>query len=47
MNTLNWESEQARFMAVAYEPALGRYRLRRWHPSKREDAESEFMAKMW
>ena len=49
MNRLDWKVEQRRFLAVAYEPALraARRAFKRWHPSKREDAQAEFMAKMW
>jgi hypothetical protein len=46
---MNWEAEQQRFMAVAYGPGLqaaGRA-FKRWEPRKREDAQAEFMAKLW
>ena len=48
MKNLNWEAEQQRFMAVAYEPGLraARRAFKRWHPSKRDDAQAEFMAKL-
>jgi hypothetical protein len=50
MSDLNWEAEQRRFMATAYEPALRaakRSFFKRWHPSKRADAQAEFIAKLW
>jgi hypothetical protein len=48
MSTINWEQEKQRFMAVAYEPALrAAKRAFRWHASKQDDAQAEFMAKMW
>ena len=48
MSSLNWESEKQRFMAVAYEPGLraAKRAFSAWHPSKREDAQAEFMAKL-
>ncbi len=49
MNTINWEAEQRRFMQVAYEPALraAKRAFGSWHPSKIEDCQAEFMAKVW
>ncbi len=49
MKMVDWQAEHRRFMAVAYEPALraAQRAFRRWHPSKRDDAEAEFLAKLW
>jgi hypothetical protein len=49
MSTINWQVEHERFMAVANEPALraaGRA-FRGWPDSKREDAEAEYISKVW
>jgi hypothetical protein len=44
MSTIN-----ERFMAVAYDKAMraARRAFRGWPDSKREDAEAEFMGKVW
>jgi hypothetical protein len=49
MSTVNWEQEKQRFMAVAYDGALraANRAFKRWHRSKREDAQAEFIAKLW
>jgi hypothetical protein len=49
MNTIDWKAEQDRFMRIAYEPALraAKRAFKRWHASKQDDAQAEFMAKMW
>jgi hypothetical protein len=49
MSTINWHAEQQRFMAVAYEPALraAKRAFRGWPESRREDAEAEFIGKVW
>jgi hypothetical protein len=49
MNTLNWDQEQQRFMAVAY-PATQKAATRAfwgWREHKRDDAIQECHAKMW
>jgi hypothetical protein len=49
MNTINWQAENARFMRVAYEPALraAQRAFKRWPERKRDDAAAEFMGKVW
>ena len=49
MNKINWAAEQRRFIGMAYEPArrAARRAFKRWPERKRDDAEGEFMAKMW
>jgi hypothetical protein len=49
MNTLDWDREHARFMEVAYPKAqrAARRAFCRWHPSKSQDVQAEFMAKLW
>ena len=49
METINWDAERERFERVAYPFALraARATFERWHERKRDDAEAEFMAKMW
>src|SRR5579871_3567825 len=49
MCRLDREAEQARFMEVAYDPALraARRAFWGWHPRKREDARAEYMGKVW
>jgi len=46
---INWKVEQDRFERVAYPSALraAQRAFRKWHGRKRDDAEAEFMAKMW
>jgi hypothetical protein len=49
MSSLDWSVEHARFLTVAY-PKAQRAAQRafwHWHPSKRADAQAEFMAKVW
>jgi hypothetical protein len=49
MNTLDWEQEQQRFVAVAYgrTQAAAKRAFRGWPAWKRPDAEAEFMGKVW
>ena len=49
MNTVNWEAEHKRFMAVAYDRTqkAAKRAFYGWHESKRDDAVAECMAKMW
>jgi hypothetical protein len=49
METINWDAERERFERVAYPFALraAKRAFKRWHERKRDDAEAEFMAKMW
>jgi hypothetical protein len=49
MSSINWSAEHKRFLAVAYERALraARRAFRGWPDSKRDDAQAEFMAKLW
>jgi hypothetical protein len=47
MNTLNWDQEQQRFMAVAYPAALKAAKRAFWNWHKRDDAIQECLAKMW
>ena len=49
MNDLDWEAEHARFEQVAYPKAqrAARRAFCRWHTSKREDFEAEFIGKVW
>jgi hypothetical protein len=49
MNSLNWKAEQERFMTVAYDKAVraAKRAFRHWHVSKRDDAEAEFIGKVW
>jgi hypothetical protein len=49
MNTIDWQAEHARFMATVYEPArrAAQRAFRRWPERKRDDAEAEFMGKVW
>jgi hypothetical protein len=49
MNTIDWQVEHSRFMAVAYDKAkrAATRAFRGWPDSKREDAEAEFMGKVW
>jgi hypothetical protein len=49
MNTINWTAEQRRFMAVAFERTqkAAKRAFRGWPFSKQEDAEAEFMGKVW
>ncbi len=46
---INWQVEHERFVAVAYNKAMraAKRAFRRWPASKREDAEAEFMGKVW
>jgi hypothetical protein len=49
METIDWDAERERFEHVAYPLALhaARRAFGKWHERKRDDAEAEFMAKMW
>jgi hypothetical protein len=49
METINWTAEKERFERVAYPFAVraARRAFRRWPERKRDDAEAEFLAKMW
>jgi hypothetical protein len=49
MNRLDWNVEQRRFLAVAYEPTLraAERAFKRWPERKRDDGEAEFMGKVW
>lgn len=49
MSTINWSFEHERFMSVAYDKAVraAKRACRRWHVSKRDDAEAEFLGKVW
>jgi hypothetical protein len=49
MNKIDWEVEQRRFMDVAYDRALraARRAFRGWPESKRDDAEAEYIGKVW
>jgi hypothetical protein len=49
MSTINWQAEQQRFMTVAYHKAVraAKRAFRHWHVSKRDDAEAEFIGKVW
>jgi hypothetical protein len=49
MNTINWQAEQDRFVAVAYDKAVraAKRAFRGWPDSKRDDAEAEFIGKVW
>src|SRR3954466_6448677 len=49
IDTINWDVERERFERVAYPFALGgaRRAFGGWHERKRDDAEAEFLAKMW
>jgi hypothetical protein len=49
MNTIDWQAEHERFMAVAYDKAkrAAKRAFRGWPDSKREDAEAEFISKVW
>lgn len=48
-NYVDWQAEQDRFMAVAYERtmAAARRAFKRWHEWKRDDAIQECQARMW
>jgi hypothetical protein len=47
--TIKWDLERERFERVAYPFALraAMRAFKSWHERKRDDAEAEFMAKMW
>src|SRR4051794_20750106 len=47
--TIDWEAEKQRFERVAYPFAMraARTAFRRFHDRKRDDAEAEFMGKLW
>lgn len=49
METIDWAAEKERFERVAYPVAFraARRAFRGWPERKRDDAEAEFMAKMW
>ena len=49
IEAIDWRAEQDRFMRVAYPFALrtANRAFKRWPERKRDDAEAEFMAKMW
>jgi hypothetical protein len=49
MSTIDWKAEQDRFLRIAHEPArrAAKRSFKRWHASKQDDAQAEFMAKMW
>jgi hypothetical protein len=47
MNTLNWDQEQQRFMAVAYPAAQKAAKRAFWHWRERDEAIAEATAKMW
>ena len=49
MNRLDWNVEQRRYLAVAYPFALraARRAFKKWPERKRDDAEAEFMGKVW
>jgi hypothetical protein len=49
MNTIDWEREQQRFTAVAYLKAMraAKRAFRHFPDSKRDDAEAEFIGKVW
>lgn len=49
IETVNWDVERERFERVAYPLALRAAKrvFKSWHERKRDDAEAEFMAKMW
>jgi hypothetical protein len=49
MNRIDWKAEQDRFMTVAYDKAVraAKRAFRHWHVSKRDDAEAEFIGKVW
>ena len=47
--TINWDVERERFERVAYPFALraAKRAFKGWHERKRDDAEAEFLAKVW
>ncbi len=49
MNEIDWQVAQKRFMDVAYDRALraAKRAFRGWHSRKCEDAQAEFMGKVW
>ena len=49
MNTPNWDAEHKRFMDVAYDRAVraAKRAFWGWPESKREDAQAEYMGKVW
>lgn len=49
MSTINWEHEKQRFMAVAFDKSqrAARRAFRHFPDSKRDDAEAEFIGKVW
>lgn len=48
MSTIDWQVEHQRFLAVYDKVARAAKRaVRGWHVSKRDDAESEFIGKVW
>jgi hypothetical protein len=49
MSTINWKVEHERFMSVAYDKAMraAKRAFRGWPESKRDDAEAEYMGKVW
>jgi hypothetical protein len=49
VNKIDWEQEQQRFMAVAFERTqkAAKRAFRGWPSWKRADAEAEFMGKVW
>jgi hypothetical protein len=49
MSTIDWAAEKQRFERVAYPFALraARRAFKRWPDRKKDDAQAEFMAKMW
>lgn len=49
IETINWDLERERFERVAYPFALraAKRAFKAWHERKRDDAEAEFLAKMW
>ena len=49
MNIIDWEHEKRRFMTVAFEKAqrAAKRAFRHFPDSKRDDAEAEFMGKVW
>lgn len=49
MSTIDWERERQRFMTVAFDKAMraAKRAFRHFPDSKRDDAEAEFIGKVW
>jgi hypothetical protein len=49
METINWDAERERFEQVAYPFALraAKRAVKKWPERKKDDAEAEFLAKLW